>query len=733
MSFYAIDNGFVLTQSVVPFNPWDYKPTPEQEAQITAQIRHDKDSRQAFYRNVNTKWNFYTPLEGSNPNQRVSKDNPPRFSYGIAFDYDVEFPIEWARQQIAQMVIKPSWIEVSLGKKIRLVWLFEQKLLIDSAEFYEYFQTAAAKWLKAELLAGLDEGALTEASRMLCNGAVWESTGAGPIPHDKLQAFYVKTASSFRFVSSDITKVPLDVVEAEIRRKFPNFSWPTEFSLESQGPSFWIPESTSPLSAIVKEEGMLTFAGHAEKMFYSWGDILGKEFVQAYSDTAISKATTNIYWDKKNYWQFIGNYWDSVPPAEMHNYLENDCGLNVTKGKDGKSTFKSALSHIHKQNRVIGGAPFPFRPPGPIIYEGRRVINTYQNLVVKPVAGKQTWGRHGNAPFLCEHFDTLFFPVEQMWYYIAWAKHMYLCAVEEVPRSGTHVFLLGDPGRGKTLTGRGIIGKLMGGWVDASRYLLENAHFTSEFHEKPLWCIDDDTANDNPIVQARFHAAWKKTAANQEFFFHKKFDVPVKIVHPVRIHGSLNMDQCSIRLMGPMDNSSLDKTNVFRCAPGKMALPPREELELLIDKELPYFGRLLMDIEIPDFVERDVRFGYKAYQDPTLLDSARQSSKCGPFKELLLEFLETYFKNEPTKTEWKGTATLLLRCLQMQPGNEMIMRSMKLEQVTRYLEMVQREGLVKCSSVTDDMKRRVWIFDRIGEPATPPQEIPPLTNQPLTN
>lgn len=734
MSFYAIDNGFVLTQSVVPFSPWDFRPTPEQSDQITAQIRHDKDSRQLFYRNANTKWNFYTPLEGCNPNQRISEDNPPRFSYGIAFDYDVEFPIEFARQQVERMVIKPSYIETSLGKKIRLIWLFEQKLLIDSAELYEYFQQAAAKWLKAELLPGLDEGALTEASRLLCNGAVWESTGTGPIPHDKLQAFYVKTASSFRFVSSDTTKIPLDIIEAGIRKKFPNFSWPTDFTLESQGPSFWIPESTSPMSAIVKEEGMLTFSAHADKTFYPWGDetLLGKEFVQAFSETAIAKATSNIYWDKKFYWQWMGTYWDNVPPAEMNNYLENDCGLSMAKDKTGKSSFKSALSHIHKQNRVLGGAPFVYRPAGPIIHQGRRVINTYRNLTIKPAAGAQKWGPHGNFPFLSAHFDSLFDPPLQMWFYLAWAKHMYMCAIDEVPRSGTHVFLMGEAGRGKTMTGRGIIGKLMGGWVDASRFMLENAHFTSEFHEVPLWCLDDDTSNDNPIVQARFQAAWKKTAANQEFLFHKKFEVPISIIHPVRIHASLNLDQCAIRAVGPMDNSSIDKTNLFRCAPGEMILPPREELEKIIDNEISYFGRFLYDVVIPDFVERHVRYGYKSHQNESLLDSAHQSSKCGPFKELLLEYLETFFKSEPTATQWRGTSTMLLRCLQSQPLNDLIMRSMKLEQITRYLEMVQREGLVKCSSETDAMKRRIWVFERFGEPATPPQTIPPLSNQPLT-
>jgi hypothetical protein len=735
MSFYAVDNGFVLTQSVVPYNPWEFSPSPEQSAQITAQIRHDKDSRQLFYRNFNTKWNFYTPLEGCNPNQRISKeDNPPRFSHGIALDFDVKIAIEYVRQQIEQMVIKPSWIETSLGGKVRLVWLFEQKLLIDTCDFYEYFQRAAAKWLKAELLPGLDEGALTEASRLLCNGAVWESTGAGPIPHEKLQAFFVKTAGSFRFKSSDTVKIPLDVVEAGLRKKFDNFNWPVNFAVDSQGPSFWIPASTSPLSAIVKEEGMVTFSAHRDKTFYPWGDesLLGKEFVQAYTETSISKATSNIYYDKKNYWQWMDTYWDSVPPAEMNNYLENDCGLSMTKDKTGKSTLRSALSHIHKKNRVIGGAPFCYRPSGPIIYQGNRIINTYRNRAIKPATGTQKMGPHGNFPFLSAHWETLLITPLQMWYYLAWGKHMYMCAIDEVARSGTNVFLLGEAGKGKTMTGRGIWGKLMGGWVDASRYLLENAHFTSEFHEVPLWCSDDDSSTDNPAAQARFQSSWKKVAANQEFLYHKKFEVPVTIVHPVRIHGSYNLDQSSIRIVGPMDNSSKDKSNLLRCAPGLMKLPPREELEKIIENELPYFGRWLYDVEIPDFVERDVRFGYKSYHDESLLDSAHQSSKCGPFKELLLEYLETFFKTETAATRWRGTATALLRCLHSHPFNEQIMRSMKLEQVTRYLEMIQREGLVKCTSETNEMKCRVWVFERFGSPATPPQTIPPLTNQPLT-
>jgi len=723
--FYATDS--LVTKTVAPCEPWAFVPTQ----QVSEQIRHDKQSRQDWYQSISTKWNFYTVLEASNPNQRISKeDNPPRLQGGFAGDFDVPIPMSRITEVIDMMKIKPAWIEISLGKKIRLVWLFDSPLRIDSVDFFMFFANKAKDWLRMDLLPGFDEGAFTDPTRLLCNGAEWISTGHGPIDPVKLQAFYVEAGREFRFKSSDPAEVPLDIVEKKIRELYPKFDWPSEFVIDSQGPSFWVPGSTSAMSAIVKKEGMFTFSDHAEKSFYSWGDICGMDFVKGYAENAISMATKDIYYDKKNYWRKIDGEWDSMPATEMQIYLEVECGLSTKPDKTGRVPLKVALSHIHNSGRITGAGPFVFQPPGPIISMGRRVLNTYRNKAVRPAGGTQYWGPQGNFPFLSAHFDVLFDPVIQRDFFVAWAKHGYRAAIEQIPMSGSHVYLMGNANVGKTFTGRGVMGKLLGGFVDASGFMLGNTGFTSELHEVPLWCIDDDTTHENPQAHARFQAIWKKAAANQEFTFNKKFEVPLTIVHPVRIICSLNMDYVSSRSLGSMDDSSQDKTNLFRCsAEGKLKFPPRYEMEKIVDRELPYFGRWLLDHEPPEHVIRDVRFGYESYQEETLLDRAHQGSKSAPFKELLIECLRAYFKREPNATVWRGPVTMLLRELHMNPGNESVLRMLRLEQTNRYLEMIQREGLIKCSVETGPMKVRIWVFHRFEDMPISQITPPPMPEQ----
>lgn len=728
MMFYATDS--LVTKTVAPCDPWTFVPT----CAVSEQIRHDKQSRQEWYQSASTKWNFYTVLEASNPNQRVSKeDNSPRLIHGFAADYDVEIPMARVTEVVAAMKIKPSWIEASLGRKIRLVWQFDSPLRVDSTDFCIFFLRKAIKWLRLDLLPSLDEGAFTDPTRLLCNGAEWIATGHGPIDPIPLQAFYVEAGREFRFKSNDPADMPLDVVEAKLKELYKNFDWPTDFVLDSQGPSFWVPGSTSAMSAIVKKGGMFTFSDHAEKSFYSWGDICGMDFVKGHADGAIAKATKDIYYDKKNYWRKIEGEWDSMPATEMQIYLEVECGLSTKPDKSGRAPLKVALSHIHNTGRIIGAGPFVFSPPGPMIYQGRRVLNTYKDKAIRPSSEPQIWGPDGGFPFLSLHFDWLFNPLIQKDYFLAWSKHRYQSAIDLVPRSACHIYLMGKPNMGKTLTSRGIIGKLLGGFVDASGYMLgTSTNFTSELHEVPIWCIDDDTSSESPHAHARFQAIWKKVAANQEFLYNKKFEVPLTIVHPVSILCSLNMDVVSSRVMGSLDDSSLDKTNLFRCASeGKVKFPPREILEKIIDRELPCFGRWLLDWEPPEHVERCTRYGYKSYQEESLLDRARQSGKSAPFKALLIECLRAYFQREPKSTEWRGSVPALIRELQYNPGNETVLRLLRLEQTDRYLEMIQREGLLKCQTETGEMKVRLWVFPRfedmpISIPNTPP--IPPQGN-----
>jgi hypothetical protein len=285
---------------------------------------------------------------------------------------------------------------------------------------------------------------------------------------------------------------------------------------------------------------------------------------------------------------------------------------------------------------------------------------------------------------------------------------------------GQNVFLMGGANVGKTLTNRGIVGRSVGGFMDAAEFLIHNAAFNSELFEVPLWSVDDETMGESSATQNNFHAMLKKTAANQQFKHNKKFEVACMTEWMGRIICTTNLDYVSSRALGSMDNTSMDKTNIFRCASeSKIVFPNRHELGRIIETELPYLLRWMLDWNPPDFIERDVRYGYKAKHESSLLDKSHQGSRIAPFKEILIESLSGYFKSNSDPV-WRGTVTQLIRLFHSNPLNDIVLRSLRLEQINRYLEMIQREDLVKCFVEMGEMKTRVWVFPRFIEPPASP-------------
>lgn len=718
MPFFAIEN---LTQkTLAPCVPWEFKPI-EMPSDL---IRGDKKERQNWYRTASTKWNFYTLIEAANPNQRPSKDNPPRLLHGIAVDYDAPIPDSRVVEAIASMKIKPSWIERSLGGNVRLVWLFERPLPVESYDFCVFLLDRAVVWLNLEMLPALDKGAVTDPTRLLCNGADWKTTGEPPISEQVLQAFYVEAGKDFRFNSTDECAIPLDLVEKALHERFPDMSWPNEFVVESTGPSFWIPGSTSPMSAIVKPEGMFSFSAHATKPFYSWGDILGSEFVSQFAQKSISNATDDIWWDGKSFWKKeIGRYVD-VAKDELLLFFKVDCRLSAKPNRSGISPVDTALRHVQSANRIVGAAPFVFHPPGVFEFQNNRVLNTSMITVLPPAEGNPVWGSEGEFPWLSAHFDYFFDPPEQLPYFLAWWKAFYESGYYLKPMPGQNIFLMGGANVGKTMTSHAIIAKSVGGFMDAARHLTTNSDFNSELPEKPLWTVDDETMGESGRSHANFAATWKKAAANQNIRCHKKFGIPVMITWMGRIIATSNLDAVSSRILGPMDNSSLDKTSLFRCAAkSKTEFPNRHELIQIIARELPHFLRWLLNWTPPDYVLRDVRYGYQAYHEPSLLDTAHQSGKAAPFKELLVEALENEFGLHPHLTEWRGSVTQILRLIQSNGLNESVIRTLRLEQTSRYLENLQRDGILQCRAEVGPLKTRIWVFPRFTTSPAPTAEL----------
>lgn len=706
MAFFYVENLTKLTMKS-GLEPWDFVTTET----ISDAVRKDKKVRQDWYQSPSTNHHFYTPLEPANPNMRPSKENPVRLLHAFAADYDVRIPEGRVNEAIEILKIKPTWVERSLGGNVRLVWLLPRPLVVDSNEFCTFLLDRAMKWLNLEILPGLDEGAFTTTSRLLCNGGgdQWRKVSDAPVPEAELQAFFVSCCKAYKFVSNDVTVVPLDVVETELRKRFPNFVWPGDFTPDSQGPSFWIPESTSPMSATLRVEGFNTFSAHATKAFYSWSDVLGAEFVRQFAIESIAKATTDIWWDQKKFWRKKDDRYIGLEAPELTNFLKVNCRLSNKPGPDGNSAIENALNHIYNSNNIIGAAPFVMQTPGRIEYMGNKVLNTYVHRVMQPAEGHQVWGQ--NFPFLAAWLDGLFDPAGQLPHFLAWWKYFYTAALNMQPLPGQNIFLMGGVSIGKTYGNRFVVGRSVGGHVDASEYLIKGHLFNSEIFDSPLWCVDDETAGDSEGARSVFQSMLKKVTANQTFKYHKKFEIPVMIDWNGRVFATLNLDYVSSRLLGSMDNSSKDKTCLFRCSElSSIEFPERPKLNEIVGRELPFLLRWLIDWEVPDCYQRDVRYGFKAYHEPTLLDQAQQGGRSAPFKEILIESLLDYFDTNPKATEWKGSVTKVMRLILSNPLNEMVVRALKLEQTNRYLEAVQREGILPCTVETGEFRERVWVF-----------------------
>lgn len=707
MSFWHVQN--LTQQSLISgLFPWDFK-MPE----ISAQIRGDKKTRQNWYQNVTTSHYFYTTIEAANPNMRPSKENPPRAIHAFAVDYDLKIPAERVQEAIEAMPIKPAWVERSLGGNVRLIWILPRPIPVETYDFCHFILKKAVSWLNLALLPGLDEPAFTSPTRLLCNGGDWQATKYPAIPESILQAFFVACGKEYRFKGAEGgTAIPLDIVEKALKKEYPAFVWPGDFLPDSQGPTFWITGSTSPMSAIVKPEGLITFAAHATKPFYSWNDLLGPEFVKQFFIESIAKATQDIYWDGKRFWRQKETVYTSLDAPELSNYFRVQCRLSAKPGADGVSTVDAAMDHIYNAGNVAGAAPFVFRPPGVIEFMGRKILNTYRNRAVSPSAEPATWP--DDFPFLASLLTSIFDPQLQMNHFLAWWKHAYHAAIEQVPMPGQNIFIMGPAGIGKTLLNREIVARSLGGHVDASDFLINGGAFNSELFEAPVWSVDDETASESETTRQNFSAMLKKCTANHTFRHNRKFEVAAMVEWMGRIFCTTNLDYVSSRLLGSMDNTSQDKTSLFRCAQSvKLIFPHRTELLAMIISELPGFLRWLLDWSPPDYVIPDVRFGFRSYHESSLLDKSYQGSRSAPFKELLIESLIEYFEFHPDKTEWRGSVTQVIRLLHTNPLNEHVLRTMRLEQTSRYLEAIQREGLIQCTVESGAMKQRLWIFSKI--------------------
>lgn len=650
LSFLTSNN--LVDRALVPGEPWAWPVTPEQLADVR---ELSKTQRRARLSDPATRWNTYTPVVAVDPGRRVSKSNPPASLRGMVADYDVRTPRDVVRGWIAQMdeSLRPQWIETSLSHKVRLVWIFDREIPVESAEHAEELFHAFASHLRlASALPGYDP-ASEKCAQMWTNGGAWEACAPAPVPWNVLFGLAVEAGSRLRRNAS--AEVPLAAVEAEVQRRWPG-RWQGEFKVNSVGVRFWDPSADNERGCQVKADGMLCFTGTSG--FLSWSAILGSRWVDEQRTHNLAEVAAGIYFDGRHYHrQDLHGRWQQVSREDIVLQLAND-GISSQRERGQTITdVGRVLSFVQRGNSVDGAAPLIFGKPNTVVEcHGRRILNTSRLKILEPAPGRCT---PADFPFIDSWLRPAFRPAEGQRPFeacMAWVARFYRALREGKPALGQVGFLCGPANCGKTLFAVRILCRLFGDrMANPYDYLVGKTNFTDNLFEAAYWSINDE---ESPSEASRhvMLSKLKSAAVNPTHEYHAKFGKRVVIYWQGRIMVTLNDDAQSVGMLPEVTTATRDKMSFFAFRDIGFPWPAKGEVEALIERELPAMANWLLDWEPPAEVLENTRMGVKSYYDPRLLSLSQQQAYAHNAKELVALWTRIGPEWEGL-SEWTGNPT----------------------------------------------------------------------------
>ena len=653
------------------------------KALATEPLGMDKEQRRKWLSNPKTKHCAFSVWEALTPGARINTraDNPPWKLHGLVADYDAPAPGDLAaiKDSLAKVLppaLMPQWGATTPSGNHRLVWEFESPLNVGASGDAFILQTLEElkRLLKLpHLLAGLDEAALKKPSTYYDISGLWERFNPNPLFIKEVQgAFYdaVKRTSKTKKPDSS-TEIPMDLVFDEINKKFPG-RWPAdiEFKDGCLGPAVWSPDATSDKSTVYRPWGVYCFSAE-DKLFRSYGEILGKDFTRQFEENRIGAATENIYYvpGLGYYRRFPDGHHRAQPKEDLCMYLAGACGLSRTRGQGNTlSEVESALLHIQQSKCLDGAVPVVFDRRETIEIGGKRLLNLARVRVMEPDQSTQNpvWGQ--GFPWIAGWLGAMFRPRKQLIYLLAWLKLFYEGARDGTLNKGHVIFVVGGRGIGKTLMNETWIPMLMGGGVCASSYFVKGEKFVADLMEFGHWHIDDSEAASDRATHTRFTERVKGLVANGQFEYQPKFVNRQMIPHKGRLMVTLNGDPASLLMIPDLDRNIEDKLIVFGLPETTAwAFQGRAQTDRTLRSESPHFLNWLLNWRPPGFVMNpNYRWGMRNYIHPVVRHEATISSFDGDIfgvLELLWQADNDWVELKKASAPWVGTAAELTQII----------------------------------------------------------------------
>jgi hypothetical protein len=379
-------------------DPWDW----EQAHPLPPEVRESKKARDEWRQRRDIDHCFYTGWVGRMARSRINENNPPRSASALVWDVDEVVPIAQMQSITGKLPPDrlPNYISHTLSDKFHLVYQLETPLEFVGARDAEAWAIEMLRILKLDVYFKSIDPKSHSPSQTFMNHGRWYKYSDKPlsavITAGAYQVAIAKIQKEGRLTNERVT-VPKERLAQELAQRYPGFSeWPGSFDVGAQGPTFWLEGSASDKSAIVHEEGMFSFSATASasgKQFYSWGDLLGKNFVEVVNlerEAAVDK----IYYINKADKFLVPNpkvIWRFDSSDQIKGYLK-ELGFSAKKEKGESMTeIEEVYARIRNTKCVKGIAPFLYNPNTIVDMHGSLYMNSSTVRVFKPAEEKVEW------------------------------------------------------------------------------------------------------------------------------------------------------------------------------------------------------------------------------------------------------------------------------------------------------------------------------------------------------
>ncbi len=612
-------------------------------------VPSNKRTWAAQWKNPETKHCFVSGWEGLSRYERVTQHNPPVSCRGVVVDLDCA-PVElnFAKGY------EPSYISRSFSGGYHLHYIFEDILHVGNVTGLpaKFMETLEDK-LSLEALPGYDRKAFRNVSQYYEVGREWAGDGAR-ISNALVRSWFAAASKRFRFQDSGEANIPIEKVREYLSEKYPN-KWPggwESFEVGARGVRFWDDDGDS-FSVIVRETGLTCFT--SSRGFIPWRDeeLMGPKEVAQYVETALTEPTEDVWFDGQCYWKKTASgKWVSRNEQQTKDDLYGRGISNRSPEGGGAPPLVQAMTMIRDDKTVkivsMMYTPVGIRRAQTPDADHELNVGNVQALAPAPEAGD--YGE--KFPRLRGFLDS-FLSDEPRARFLAHLAHAYRCGVEGNPSRGLGCIIAGPVGNGKTFTVNQICGRLLGGSVDASPYLVDGDKYNINIIQSPVWALDDVASKGDWAAHSRFSQMFKRAIANDEIACRAMYKSPVQVRWTGRIYMTANDDYESINSLPRTDLNIKDKLLILWANAVKMdPWITNDELE----EDLPHLGAWLLEHR-PDPSIIGGRFGVRPWVDPSLDQKMADVGPKAPGDEILTAFRESL--TEP----WEGTTTSLYDAL----------------------------------------------------------------------